>query len=58
MERLVARTNESTSMAQLDGRDIVYVARVAVPKIMALRVGIGTRFPAGAPRWARCCSPR
>ena len=46
MERLVARTNESTSIAQLDGSDIVYVARVAVPKIIALRVAIGTRFPA------------
>ena len=43
---LVARTHESSSMAQLDGSDIVYVARVAVPKIIALRVQIGTRFPA------------
>lgn len=46
MERLVARTTESCSIAQLDGSDIVYVARVAVPKIVALRVEIGTRFPA------------
>jgi hypothetical protein len=46
MEALVARTGESTSIAQLDGSDIVYVARVAVPKIIALRVSIGTRFPA------------
>jgi len=48
MERLVARTNESTSMAQLDGSDITYVARVAVPKIVTLSVRIGTRFPAVA----------
>jgi IclR family pca regulon transcriptional regulator len=33
-------------MAQLDGGDIVYVARVSVPKIVALRVDIGTLFPA------------
>jgi len=33
-------------MAQLDGSDIVYVARVSVPKIITLRVEIGTRFPA------------
>ncbi len=33
-------------MAQLDGSDIVYVARVAVPKLITLRVEIGTRFPA------------
>src|SRR5215216_7127512 len=47
LEALVARTGESSSMAQLDGSDIVYVARVSVPKIIALRVEIGTRFPAG-----------
>ena len=46
MEDLVSRTGESSSMAQLDASDIVYVARVAVPKIIALRVEIGTRFPA------------
>jgi len=46
MERLVARTRESCSIAQLDGGDIVYVARVAVPKIVTLAVQIGTRFPA------------
>jgi IclR family transcriptional regulator, pca regulon regulatory protein len=45
LERLVAKTGESSSMAQLDGSDIVYVARVSVPKIIALRVEIGTRFP-------------
>jgi IclR family transcriptional regulator, pca regulon regulatory protein len=46
MERLVMQTHESSSIAQLDGSDIVYVARVAVPKIVALTVTIGTRFPA------------
>ncbi|HYQ67855.1 IclR family transcriptional regulator domain-containing protein [Actinophytocola sp.] len=46
MEALSAATNESCSIAQLDGSDIVYVARVAVPKIVALAVQIGTRFPA------------
>ncbi len=46
MEQLVALTHESSSIAQLDGSDIVYVARVAVPKIVALVVTIGTRFPA------------
>ncbi|TQM12046.1 IclR family transcriptional regulator domain-containing protein [Pseudonocardia kunmingensis] len=46
LERLVAQTNESCSIAQLDGSDIVYVARVAVPKIVSLAVQIGTRFPA------------
>jgi IclR family transcriptional regulator, pca regulon regulatory protein len=46
MTDLVAATGESSSISQLDGSDIVYVARVAVPKIIALRVEIGTRFPA------------
>lgn len=46
LETLSARTAESCSIAQLDGSDIVYVARVAVPKIVSLAVQIGTRFPA------------
>jgi IclR family transcriptional regulator, pca regulon regulatory protein len=46
LEALVGRTGESSSMAQLDGSDIVYVARVSVPKLIALRVEVGTRFPA------------
>jgi IclR family transcriptional regulator, pca regulon regulatory protein len=46
MEALVSRTGESSSMAQLDGSDIVYVARVSVPKLITLRVEIGTHFPA------------
>ena len=46
LEALVARTGESSSMSQLDGSDIVYVARVAVPKLVTLRVDVGTRFPA------------
>jgi IclR family transcriptional regulator, pca regulon regulatory protein len=43
---LMKQTGESTSIAQLDGSDIVYVARVAVPKLVTLSVTIGTRFPA------------
>ncbi|MGH3762678.1 IclR family transcriptional regulator domain-containing protein [Actinophytocola sp.] len=46
LEELSAATDESCSIAQLDGSDIVYVARVAVPKIVGLTVQIGTRFPA------------
>jgi IclR family pca regulon transcriptional regulator len=46
MRDLVSNTHESSSMSQLDGSDIVYVARVAVPKLISLRVQIGTRFPA------------
>jgi IclR family pca regulon transcriptional regulator len=46
LKALVARTGEPSTMSQLDGSDILYVAHVAVPKIIALRVGVGTRFPA------------
>jgi IclR family pca regulon transcriptional regulator len=46
LQKLVHQTGESSSMAQLDGSDIIYVARVSVPKIIALRVDIGTTFPA------------
>ncbi len=46
LEKLSEGTGESCSIAQLDGSDIVYVARVAVPKIVTLAVQIGTRFPA------------
>ncbi|WP_291050464.1 IclR family transcriptional regulator C-terminal domain-containing protein [Herbiconiux sp.] len=46
LSELSVRTGESCSLAQLDGSDIVYVARVAVPKLVTLSVSIGTRFPA------------
>jgi IclR family pca regulon transcriptional regulator len=45
---LVSHTGESSSMSQLAGSDIVYTARVPVPKIIALSVSIGTLFPAVA----------
>ena len=50
---LVAKTGESSSMSQLDGSDIVYTARVPVPKIIAISVQIGTRFPAAATSMGR-----
>ncbi|MEZ5375858.1 MAG: IclR family transcriptional regulator C-terminal domain-containing protein [Acidimicrobiales bacterium] len=53
MVDLVGQTGESSSMAQLDGSDIVYTARVPVPKIIALAVTIGTRFPAPATSMGR-----
>jgi len=46
LRELVERTRESSSIAQLDGSDVVYVARVAVPKLVTLSVAVGTRFPA------------
>ena len=46
LRNLAEQTRESCSIAQLDGSDIVYVGRVAVPKLVTLSVTIGTRFPA------------
>ena len=48
LEALVAQTGESSSMAQLDGSEIVYVGRVAVPKIITIAVRVGSRLPAAA----------
>lgn len=46
LQGLSEATGESTSVAVLDGLDIVYIARVAVYRIMSVAIGVGTRFPA------------
>ncbi|GAA1223352.1 IclR family transcriptional regulator C-terminal domain-containing protein [Prauserella halophila] len=48
LERLSAEVSESSSLSVLEGGDIVYVARVAVSRIMAVTISVGTRFPAHA----------
>lgn len=48
LERLSAEVHESSSVSVLDGTDIVYVARVAVSRIMTVSIDVGTRFPAHA----------
>ncbi len=48
LEKLSAEVHESSSVSVLDGTDIVYVARVAVSRIMAVSINVGTRFPAHA----------
>ena len=53
LESLVGRTRESSSMTELDGGEIVYVGRVAVPKIVTIAVSVGTRFPAVATSMGR-----
>lgn len=50
---LSAQTAESASLAELDGRDAVYVARVPVRRIMSINVSIGTRIPAFASSMGR-----
>lgn len=46
MEHLVEQVKESSSVAVLDGTDIVYVMRVPTHKIMKNSLGIGSRLPA------------
>ena len=53
LEDLVARIRESSSVAVLDGRDIVYVVRVPTKRIMAVAISVGTRFPAHATSMGR-----
>jgi IclR family pca regulon transcriptional regulator len=50
---LSAKTAESASLAALDGRDAVYIARVPVRRIMSINVSIGTRIPAFASSMGR-----
>ncbi|GLY26669.1 IclR family transcriptional regulator C-terminal domain-containing protein [Kineosporia sp. NBRC 101731] len=50
---LTATCDESSSMSELDGDDIVYVARVERRRIMTVAIGIGTRFPAYATSMGR-----
>lgn len=53
LEQLSAEVGESTSVAVLDGTDIVYVARVATRQIMTVGITVGTRFPAFATSMGR-----
>lgn len=46
VEALVSRVKESSSIAVLDGAEIVYVMRVPTHKIMKISLGIGSRLPA------------
>ncbi len=53
LQELSDRLEESTSVAVLDGDDIVYVARRATRRIMAISIRVGTRFPAYATSMGR-----
>lgn len=53
LETLSRTTGESSSASLLDGRDIVYVARVPTRRIMSVGITIGTRFEATATSMGR-----
>lgn len=46
LDRVKQETNESCSLAVLDGDDVVYVARSAAGRIMTVSIAIGSRLPA------------
>lgn len=61
LRALSEATGESTSVAVLDGADVVYIARVAAYRIMSVAIRVGTRFPAFATSMGRAllgCSDR
>jgi IclR family pca regulon transcriptional regulator len=46
LKNLSDLVHESSSVSVLDGKDIVYVARIPARRIMAVAISVGTRFPA------------
>jgi IclR family pca regulon transcriptional regulator len=53
LQELSQRVAESCSIAVLDGTDIIYVARVAVRRLMSVALGVGSRLPAFAASMGR-----
>jgi IclR family transcriptional regulator, pca regulon regulatory protein len=53
LERVSQQLHEASSVAVLDGDDIVYVARVPTSRIMTVTISVGTRFPAYATSMGR-----
>ena len=48
MENLAKEVDQSISLAELDGSDIVYTGRVEVPKIISVGVTVGARLPSAS----------
>lgn len=47
LERITAELSESSSLAVLDGQEVVYVVRSSAPhRLMAITLSVGTRLPA------------
>src|SRR5215469_8032544 len=53
LEDLVEQVRESSSVSELDGEDVVYIARVPTKRIMTVAISVGTRFPAYATSMGR-----
>jgi IclR family pca regulon transcriptional regulator len=48
METLSKQVDQTVSLAELDGSDIVYTGRVEVPKIVSVGVTVGSRLPSAS----------
>ena len=48
MEDLSKEVDQTVSLAELDGSDIVYTGRVEVPKIISVGVTVGARLPSAS----------
>lgn len=48
MENLSKKVDQTVSLAELDGSDIVYTGRVEVPKIVSVGVTVGSRLPSAS----------
>jgi IclR family pca regulon transcriptional regulator len=46
IEALVAKVEESSEIAVLDGDEVVYILRITGPRILTTAISIGTRLPA------------
>jgi IclR family pca regulon transcriptional regulator len=46
LERVAEALHESSSLAVLDGQEIVYVARAATSRILSIGLSVGSRLPA------------
>ena len=53
LEQLVEQVHESSSVSELDGDEVVYIARVPTKRIMTVTISVGTRFPAYATSMGR-----
>jgi IclR family pca regulon transcriptional regulator len=53
LQELSEQVGESVSASELDGSEVVYVARVQTRRIMHVAIGVGTRFPAATTSMGR-----
>lgn len=53
MELLSQKVDQTVSLAELDGSDIVYTGRVEVPKIVSVGVTVGARLPSASTAMGR-----